>query len=34
MLWHFLETNEEFSAWRKTRLYENSQRLTQKELER
>jgi hypothetical protein len=30
MLWHFLETNEEFSAWRKTRIYENSQRLTQR----
>lgn len=25
MLWTFLETNEEFSAWRKTRIYENSQ---------
>jgi hypothetical protein len=30
MLWHFLETNEEFSAWCKTRIYENSQRLTQR----
>jgi hypothetical protein len=30
MLWHFLETNEELSAWRKPRIYENSQRLTQR----
>jgi hypothetical protein len=30
MLWHFLETTEEFSGWNKTRIYENSQRLTQR----
>jgi hypothetical protein len=30
MLWHFVESNEEFSAWRKARMYENSQRLRQR----
>ena len=30
MLWHFVESNEEFCAWRKTRMRENSQRLKQR----
>ena len=30
MLWHFVETNEEFSAWRKTRMQERSQRVRQR----
>jgi hypothetical protein len=30
MMWHFVETNEEFSAWRKTRMQENSERLKQR----
>lgn len=30
MLRHFVETNEEFSAWRKTRMQENSERLKQR----
>jgi hypothetical protein len=30
MLWRFVESNEEFSAWRKMRMYETSQRLRQR----
>src|SRR5579885_2871554 len=30
MVWHFVETNEEFSGWRKTRMHERSQRLKQR----
>ena len=30
MLWHFVETNVEFSAWRKTRMQERSQGMRQR----
>jgi hypothetical protein len=30
MLWDFVETNEEFSAWRKTRMQERSPRVKQR----